>query len=608
MLTMVMVTLLTLQVAVISLVALRSVGETGVVATQKASARWAAETAILRLSETLYEAREHTTLDALDITYSSANATPQLLQANDPDSGGLQDTPIYISAWIAERRGSFYRLAGRAQNGPVDITLYRWISFRPCQESTLTTLLDGVSQPGAQSLEVDSKGRVFIGQNAIPGSLWMWDPGSRMLTTLLSVVDIPGATSLQVSPVDDRVYWAGVEGGSIKSWTWHADTGLSVLLSSTPPKNASVAWSQSVIGPDGRLFIGESGNAMNPASFYTWSPQSNALSVLIENRPAQLGVQASLAVSPEGRVFVSETGTVPGVLWSWKEHAGLASVTFPAGVGNVGYSGYIAAGINDRVYLGGMTLMSDFWTWAPGSGLSALATVNQVGAYMHPRSKTVGPPAITGPDGRVYFTTITTPGNPRAYTWSVASGLSVLLTMPAGQMSPVRFRLHENGVYIVPHQLATPTSVWSWNASTGQLTTIIDSVPGTSGDSAVDESGRLALGKQTAVAGHIRVWDPAAGQLTTLLNPPVLYPGSTLGGMSGVMSAPKSGRLLFAGIDPNIGGTLAAWSWAPGDGLTTVFGGGSSFAPTDMVISDAGWAYFSGQQNVWAWKTGRMCW
>lgn len=585
-LTLVMVMLLSLQVAIISLIALRSVGETGVLATQSVSARWAAETAITRLSDTLYAEMQSKSPAMLMAEYDRASATPHLLQATNPDSGSTQNTSTYISAWIEERKGNYYKLAGRAQSGSVDITLYHWMPIKVCGSSGLTTLISNVVMPGIFSMASAPDGRVFVGQRAASGNFWSWDPASGALTTLVSNVTRPGYRSTKVSPIDGRVYF-GQEANPGNLWTWHTSTGLSVIVSGRNP-----GYRNMIIGPDGRVFFG---NGHLNGNFYTWAPGSAALSILVSgvDNPGY----NSVAVSPEGRVFFGQNAS-PGKMWTWKEHTPLQELV--SGVSAPGVEN-IAATINERVYFGEDANPGRFWTWANGGTLQTL---------VHNEVYPGGQDSIAVNDeGRVFFGSNVGTNSAKLWSWSPTSALSIVLSgiNKPGQYSMVPYG---NNLLYVGNYVGSSGRVWRWDITTGAVSILASGLknPGV-GSLMVDESGRVYFSEWGTDANYY-VWNPVNGLLTTLLPLPVVSPGTFGSGSYDFrQTMSPNGRIVFG--QNHTSGNI--WSWAPGDQLTTLVSGAGQYPGLygTHVASD-GRVYFSSDDsnpsNLWTWKSGVECW
>ncbi len=209
--TFIFLIMLSLQVAMISLIAVRGFSEEGVLLTQNISARRSAETALNRLETKLHNFLLTGTTATAESSFAQGQAnaiTATTLSTDNPD-GGTDTMPVTISAWVQERRGDMYHMVGRATSGGVDILMHRWVRVKVCPSGgALTTIASGIDWPGdASTVASPVDGRVFFGQMKNPGNFWTWDPATG-LSVIISGIAAPGfyATSA-VSPIDGRVFF-----------------------------------------------------------------------------------------------------------------------------------------------------------------------------------------------------------------------------------------------------------------------------------------------------------------------------------------------------------------------------------------------------------------
>jgi hypothetical protein len=221
-LTLVMIVLLSLEVAVIGLVAIRGLGEEGTLATRNTAARRAAESAINRLSTQLSQYLNSTGTPDQALTLfapgGSSAITNQALTLDNPD-GSQTTSPVIISAYIKERRGSLYHIIGRAVEGSVDLVIHRWVQLQACPQSLtgLTLILSDRVMTNPVRLffyddpypfvMTDDNSRVFFGEDSTSGKFWTWHPDTG-LTTITTGQNKPGYNSMGVTS-DGRVFFWG---------------------------------------------------------------------------------------------------------------------------------------------------------------------------------------------------------------------------------------------------------------------------------------------------------------------------------------------------------------------------------------------------------------
>ena len=130
----IVLTIVTLELAVVSLILTRSLGDEGLLMSQNLVARQAADTAINQLTKKLYDYLVVNGQTSVNTDFAQGGSQAIVatdLSTTNPE-GGTTTGVITIDAWVAQRRGYYYKIAGRARSGAVDITAYRWIKMKPC--------------------------------------------------------------------------------------------------------------------------------------------------------------------------------------------------------------------------------------------------------------------------------------------------------------------------------------------------------------------------------------------------------------------------------------------------------------------------------------------
>lgn len=573
-LTLVMVLLLSLQVAMISLIALKSLGEGGILPTLHYSAKQGARTAILRLSETLIDELRESSPDLLSLKYARGSltgapmTTGSTLQINNPDSGSLQDTPVQISAWIAERKGSLYKLAGRAQLGSVDITLYQWKNLQACHPNgQLLTLVTERNHPGAHgylsAMAVAPDGRVVFGERESPGNLYTWEEKTG-LSVLLTGAAYPASIGGVAVNADGRFVIAE-ETAPSRVWSWRAGEALTTVISNG---QWAAGMEALLAAEDGSFYLGQYNN---PGRIWRWHP-SEGLSVLASgiNQP---GPRSLLVDLVQERVYFGNSVSPGGKYYMWAKATGTLSEVVSSG-GRVGFESKDIAP-DGRIFMGENRIPGNFYTWKDGVLQTIVASFGRV---YYPNLQ------VSPHDGRVFFSDGTTA---RCFTWSATTGLT---TIYSNRTCSTGIRpLPDGGAYL--GGWTDRLALWKNN----NLSVLVSGVSNIAVENMVLSSdGWLALG-QYGDPGVFRMYHPTHG-LTTLVSS-AYRPGTMF-----TLAVAPDGRWVFG--EPRDPGMF--WSWKPGEALITIATDlrqpGGYFG---VQSTPQGWFYFgerAASGNFYAWR------
>lgn len=586
--TFAVIMMLTLEVAIISLIAVRGFGQEGLLMSQNISTRRAAEIALNRLQNKLSTyLSTGGTPSGVDSTFTMALSpiTNITLTLDNPD-GGTSPTSIIIDAWVKERRGNLYHMVGRARQGSTDILLHRWTPIRTCAGGSTPILIlsdRGMSTPDPSSpspdetypLVVTSSNRVFFGEDTNPGKFWTWNETDG-LSTLVSGESKPGFHSLAASS-DGRVYFGETDWEGTTFWTWKKDTGLSTLVS-------NAVWiypDTTFLSASNRLFFEEWNEY---GSWFGWTghgkiwswKEGESISTVYTPTTAPTVAPDTFAVSPDGRIYFRKQDT----LWTWAN--GSAS-TIP-GFTDTPYNGTFSNndalfGSDNRIILSGTT---GLWTWNPGGGN---ATQILVGGGSYPSyTGSIGWLTGVSNDNHYVFTVYNSvSGTSNCQVWSAATGLSTInpsATCYTIQSSP---DLTDNKIYL---------DGYTWldnNTPAGSMTTF--SNPGALYNYfKVAPDGHIYFGGGVGI-GTIKTWKNDI--LSTVISGPGIEDDQ-------VLIAPN-GRIFFAqGQNPG-----SVWTWKEGVGLSTLVSGRNKPGYRSMAIDATGRVYFGeigAAGNFWTWK------
>ena len=589
-LTIMMLVLLTFEVAVISLVAQRGLGEEGMLQSQHSAARRGGETVLNQLENALYtylQANDDTSAETA-FNYGGSNYIAQSdLMITPPGGGADIATDVKVTAWVSARRGVWYKLTARAQDGSVDLLVHRWIKMNPCKTGAILTQILPVNEtnPGYYSTMVSPvDDRVFFGENAASGYFWTWHKDTGLSTITPAAENRPGVEDSTAIASDGRVYF-GEQANPGQFWTWHQTTGLSTLL----PSNAQgPGWYTTHISPvDGRVFFAENassklwtykpstGLSTIGAIFYSPGDEAYAFgsdgtyyfgdysgdTIFSWNTTVGLSTVAkitgvygvgtgSLSIAPDGRLYFGqrETSGAGRNFWTWKSSTGLSTV-LPAVSNKTNRAGYYSTIVDstsrvlfsayDDSAWGGVHV----WTYHPSTGLTTLVTnINSLGA--------AGAVAVDSND-RFYFSQA---GWGDLWTWKSDTGLSTITVQhfnPGGSFSHA---FGPNNEYYFGAVDGNNTNIWRWHTSTG-LSTVADgggqSCWGCSNSLRVHDDGRVAWGARRAMT-----WSPTTGLST-------MGPSNSANGYGAIEFSSTGG--VYFGSD----GSKPFYYWEPPEDCNT---------------------------------------
>ena len=577
-LTLMMLVLLTFEVAVISLVAQRGLGEEGMLQSQHIAARRGGETVLHQLENALY-----TYLQANDgaaaetaFNYGGSNYIAQSdLMITPPGGGADIATDVKVTAWVSARRGVWYKLTARAQDGSVDLLVHRWIKLNPCKtQSTLTTIITGRNKPGwYEALRVASNGRVYFGEQNNPGNFYTWHPDTG-LSTITSGTGSPASgtwdqdTKIDIAS-DDQVYWGDNNGvytytttnglstialsGSTNyvyvstgkrlywgdSWgsnafTWHANTGLSTILTTAGAGATAPAFSDSnrkhgaAYGPvyddfailrygdtfwkwhitqglstmfstaagreAGPVTVRADGTVIarsyySPTQFFVW--KNNTFTTLA----ADCNDCSSGVFIDDGRYM----GGSYGGLFQWNDTPGLSTIL----AWNGGADARVVRPGDGLMYWGNWQHM---FRWSLTEGLSTIAD----GAWLGSGPAREGGIKMDNATGTIYFTNDSAASS--LYRYHTSTGLSTLYTSTdwneIGSEHSMAYDQNTKRLYFGEDVSATG-KFGTWHETTG-LSTILTGLTNLGNESTAIAPGKGVYFGQDASPGNFYYWEPPA--------------------------------------------------------------------------------------------------
>ncbi|HEY9744823.1 MAG TPA: WD40 repeat domain-containing protein [Oculatellaceae cyanobacterium] len=592
-LTLVTIMLLSLEVAIVSTVATRGMGQEATLFTRHTAVRRGAETAINRLNTKIanYLNGQGTPNQAESwfAEGGSGAITNQSLTLDNPD-GGSTTSPVIISAYLAERKGSFYHLVGRARENGIDIKLHRWVQLKHCPEALQLILSDRRMNNPYRVLQyvdpypfvmADASGRVFFGEDSSPGKFWTWHPDTG-LSTIVTNESKPGYNTMAVTQ-DGRVFF-GEDAAPGSFWTWKADTGLSTLVAST---NYSVAPAHDYnsfvyLAPDGRVTWSEShywGNG-GRGTIWTWKEGVGLSTVLATS--ATVGSWGVYGIGPGGHIYFAKITTSPSWLaevYYWLEGTTVKIANHHA------YIDDLKIAPNGRIAFQAGNDPGRIWTWMPGSPL----TINNFDSYTH----VIHIPGISPFEDRIFYA---------GKNWDTTADQcrmrkpdGTLTTIASGsgidQLCGGPDSAHDiNDAFFLGtaanYQAFLPGFVW--NSSSGTTTRYLAS--DYFSEWGVSDDGRVFGKPKTSDA--VVTWKN--GVLSTLVS-----------GIAGVgdkaLVVRPDGRVFFGTNAAN--GSL--WTWKEGVGLSTLVTNAAYPGYLSLRVAGDGRVFFGEKGNgvrLWTWK------
>jgi hypothetical protein len=611
-LVLIVLTMTMLEIAMLSLILTRSLGEEGVTVTQNQVARRGTETALTRITNNLYtyvSASGTTGVDAAFALGGSNAIENDALTATDPEDGSTDATNVTISAWLQERRGNYYHLVGKASYGDVTLEAHRWITVNPCTTTSsggLSTIAFGVDALGEEAMAIDPSGtgRLFFGYPADPSALVTWSP-STGLSTIASGTSPGGfgSKNMTVDQATGRVYFSN----GAYLFSWHSSTGLSTLFNGggTSLGNDSMLLMSSSTTP--RLFF------RNGSRYHYWTPATGVSTIVQGSAPGQ---ETALFDTVTGRVYIGDEGTGRS-FWTWHPSTGLSTITssrsFP---GHYSIDVYSHA-TSGRVYFGEQSATGNFYTWSVSNGLSTI-----VSSRLNPG---VGSVAVDPGTGRVFFGEGDGSATGNFYTWHPSTGLSTLVS---NRVSPGfnATRMDPGSGRVFFGELATSSAMfYTWHSSTGLSTILsagkqpgagqtsigVDSIglPGPNivnwnqPDIVVNSlSGRVYFGENSS-SGRFYTWAASTGLSTIAFN-------RNDPGVENALALDETNERVYFGEAGSSSGSF--FTWSPTTGLSTLISGIYNVGSGTTTHFDSGTKrIFFGQEDnatvgvtetIWTWS------
>lgn len=605
-LTLMMIMLMTFEVALVSLVVLRGLGEEGMLASQSIVARRSAETAINQLETQIYTALVSTPRDTVKTQYALGGSAQgsynnQVLQVTDPTTGvtAASNPPVYISAWIdtTDTRGNYFHLVGRARSNSVDLLVHRWRWIEPsCVAGLRTVLPSPIAYPGADnSLTAWPDGRIFFGAKNT-NNYWTWHPATGLTTLVTSSAPFTQSATF-TDPYTYRAYFAE-SGNSARLWTWSESTGLSVLVPAANTSNFSSTQQRNdlessyAVASDGRMFVGSDGGQHR---MYTYK-EGSGLSVLVDNATngADSPGENSVAVAPDGRVYFGEDDT-SGSVWTWKESTGLTRVINGAVTPG---DRSMAVGPDGRVFFGedvSTTNARRFFTWKPGDAADGATAIVVVGDNL---TKPGYLSSAVDSTGRVFFGGQSTSVDKPFYYWKEGMGATAVELIPATHGHNVGVAatvISANDRVFIGSDNNNPARVWTWDSVTGLSVLATGLNYAGSATIAADANGRVFFGEQGS-GKAFRTWHKDTGMTT------IISGGTASWGWRWGTTATPYGRVYFS-TDST---TSHMYTWHKDTGLSVISSAtGDRYGQYASVLVNSNGVFAFGQ-NTTGGGTGNM--
>ncbi|MGE0201047.1 MAG: hypothetical protein AB7P76_08770 [Candidatus Melainabacteria bacterium] len=582
MLTFFFVILLTLEVTVVNLIAQRSLGEGAILSTQNISARYAQSAAFNRLEQALNQYLMNNGTTGIETAFAKGGAQEidETLDVTNPETGSTETGTVNIQAWLAQRRGIWYKIGVRARVADIDLVAFRWFKLNPCsntssgQAGVLTTILTGGKKPGYQATAADSTGRVFFAENTGTGNnVYTWKE-STGLSTVAANLQYPARDGMVVG-ADNRLYFGeGSNTGVIRTW-------LNGVLSTISPSliNPGVAGAIKV-SSTGRLFFGQENTS---GRMFTW--QSGVLSTISPIAFNNTG-QQSIRIAGNGRLYFGNgAGCCAGNFFTWM--SGVLSTILPSAVGCPGGNGALAVDANNRVYFSDSCTSTNarIWTWEVGTGLSTISTAAKYPGH--------GNALVADNNNRVFIGEDSTAG--RLYTYTTTTGLSTLVSgfdyigVGGGNEDARSIGVDGNNrVFFGGYNI---NRLWTWRIDTG-LSTLVSGINSMGYESIIHDESNRTFFMGSYNGNFVYTWDASTGLST-------IGSGMNDPGYNKSVAA-KNGRLIF-------GSWYEMRTWKAGDGLSTLVNTQDDTGKYSTVVANDGTFYFGQMQdpgNFWAWKPG----
>lgn len=550
-----LITILLLELSVLSAVIHRSLGGDAQLAAGSVSVRNAAETLLLQMEKNVYDyvRLNGTTNATTNLCQNCTNAikgvsslspwisNATILTVINPESGATENTNMYGIAYVSDfSKMPYYQITAKiVSKDGVKYNVSRWILSNPCASSvgsSLSTIVFGKGSPGynasaidasgnmffaetggnvyvtnngtlttiaalasnvtAYSMVADGSGRVFFGQaGSGTGIYWTWKNGD--LNKASTGLTNPGAYGL--SPATDKVYFSTVDStsnGPLLYW----DAGTDAISTVTPSGNMNE--SSAVLSPSGNGLYFTYAHATAGRVLF-WNSGTSALSTLSHNLP-NIGGQALAAISNTAVAYGSAScsGTRPFLT---KDGGTLTTINYNNC--SPGYQSIKSDG-NGQVYFGeNASSSSRFYVWST----TGLTTIISGGKYAGVFSIQVDPSDALS----VFFG-----ANSMYYHWYKGTLTTIISGLAPGvnSLSKLGYKNSVIDLSASPRRIffgdnISPANFYTWQSGTGLSTLLAQQTLGTviKSPPIIDSTGRVYFGS----GSNLYTWK--SGVLSTII-------------------------------------------------------------------------------------------
>jgi hypothetical protein len=222
-LVMVVMIILFMNLAILSIVLVRGMGEEGILLSQNISARKATEIGIERLKKNIYDYFGTNGVNANIYTSPASGAFRQggsddidgvTLQVQNPEGGAMETTPIRIWAWVSDKRGNYYQIKSRAVLGEIDLTTSRWELLYPCSANGQVVKPMNLTKDYYGNGGLDSKrDTLYFNSSSDSDPNWVWNEKNGTDHNLFD--EAPDTYEQIFDGLSDASYFVGTSGSNL---------------------------------------------------------------------------------------------------------------------------------------------------------------------------------------------------------------------------------------------------------------------------------------------------------------------------------------------------------------------------------------------------------
>ncbi|MEB3287629.1 MAG: hypothetical protein VKJ04_09010 [Vampirovibrionales bacterium] len=597
--TLVFIVLLGLEALMVSMILVRSTGAEGGLRGQNIAVKRGAEIVVDTLKQAIYAdivANGLTPAQAwAKYKRGGSNTTYSNLVSNrynvvNPESGANDQLGIETSAWIQEMRGNYYHLVGRARQDGVDLITHRWTMITPsCSSIPVATGLTTIAittYPGALGTEVDPvTGRVFFSNIADDNltdfsNFYTWHNTTGLSTILPSNRRGVGSHGMQIAN-DGRIFFGSnsVNNANYQDgfWTWKDNVLSTIVNGLSGPGRFCMSCGKftQIDKSTGRVYFGTAWQS----NVFTW--KNNVLTTILDESGGSLGhwtpagSHIVIGINPE-EIFFTDDTSPNWLLHRWTPATGLTTAANLGGSALHPRTAFVQS--DGRVWMVDYNSSGKVRSYKTGLGLSTLpGNYNYIEMWDTDRKMWRFSEFA---DGSVFFSTWAS-----AYIWRPSSPQTVIALPSIGQFSAM-----SADKTMVAFSEDAVTRMYVWGTSSG-----LSTVPGTWNYPGYHEAliwsgteNKLYFGGYMS-PGRVYSWDAATQQLSTIITSTEGY----IGVYSGMSVDRVNGNIIYVGTDDS---SAKAWAYSPSGGLTTLVSNRPNPVGFPMFASPLGGVFF-GEYN-----------